>query len=200
MIKLTAMRRDFIFLVLLVVMVRVAFQHQKDTSEAPILYAAANHHPDPFQHAEKDTTYSRDIYLSLGDNEPFFHPPDKHVMYQIDSLFDQLTHLITSLQNPSQEMVELKGMRERILYLKRKYQHTSPAILLLGPIGSTGVVLQEQELEKELLKNAHRLGVILTQLINDDEEFEAAKTIDAAIENNRLLLSKLQKEEPEERS
>lgn len=224
MMKLTATRRDLIFLILLIVMIKVALNKKQAPHMHPVIYAPANHPYNDFDSSQQkeedlpdrdadisdlertqeeeaeelaDEQASGDMSIALADTEEknVIHQPDKHIMYHLNTLFDQLNDILTFVDPTSQEVAQLKGVRQRLLHLKRSYQHTSPAIVLLGPIGSAGIVFKEQKLEKELLSTAHRLGTMLCQIVDKEKEFEPAKTIAQAIENNKMLLAELQKKD-----
>ena len=226
MMKLTATRRDLIFLILLIVMIKVALNKKQVPQTHPIIYAPANHiydHDDFDSYQQEKALPNRDAHISdlertqeeeaeeMADEQAsgdmsialatdteeknVIHQPDKHIMHHLNTLFDQLDDVLTFVDAASQEVAQLKGVKQRLLHLKRTYQHTSPAIVLLGPIGSAGIVFKEQKLEKELLSTAHRLGTMLCQIVDKEKEFEPAETIAQAIENNRTLLAELQKKD-----
>ncbi len=172
MIRITATRRDFIFFILLVVMIKVALNKQPQATTDQIVYAPANNqseaskrHLEEVQQEEAQEEVAQqadDMVLNFDDEQDLVHPPEKHIMEQLNDLLAQVDTNIQTFDQRKPEAANLKGIRHRLLYLRRKYQHTSPAIVLLGPIGTTGIVLQEQQLEKELAKIETSLQKILS--------------------------------------
>jgi hypothetical protein len=127
----TAKRRDFIFFLLLVIMVRVALSKKQLPQANPSLFAPAN-------------------MADTGSSS--FHEPDQKLMKRLAHLNDTVgIALITSDLTP-EKRASLLATQKRLSYLLHKYEYTSPAFVLLGPIASTGIVLQEQSLEKELVE------------------------------------------------
>ncbi len=224
MMKLTALRRDFIFVMLLIVMIKVALNKKRVPQARPVIYAPANHTYDDFDSSQQekalsdtdpnvsdlektqeeeaeelaDEQASENMSIALAtdiEEENVVHQPDEHIMYHLNTLFDQLNNILTFVDSTSEKVTQLKGVKQRLLHLKHTYQHTSPAIVLLGPIGSVGIVFKEQKLEKELLHTAHRLGTMLCQIISREKEFDPAETITRALEYNKTLLAELQKKD-----
>lgn len=225
MIKLTATRRDFIFLILLIVMVRVALNKKHTPHTHPVIYAPANYNHDnnadsaqPYDswadrdedadtvHREQvqeeeaeelaDEQASGDMSIALDSDTQdsnVIHEPDKHIMYHLNTLLEQIDDALIFVNPTNQEAAQIKGIRQRLVHLKHTYQHTSPAIVLLGPIGSTGIVFKEQELENELLRTAHRLETMLYQLVDTENKYEPTESLAQALENNKLLLAQLHK-------
>lgn len=127
----TAKRRDFVFFLLLVIMIKVALSKKELPQAHPAIFAPAN---------------KADMGAST------FHEPDRELMDRLSRLSDQVeTALLTPDITPEKKET-LEATHERLTYLLHKYEYTSPAFVLLGPIASTGMVLQEQSLEKELNK------------------------------------------------
>lgn len=133
----TAKRRDFIFFLLMIVMIKVALDKKQLPQADSSLFAPANN--------------------STVDNSPF-HEPDHKLMERLTSLRNQTQK---ALQAPDLEPHKEKALlntQKRLSYLLDSYTHSSPALALLGPIASTGIVLKEQSIEKELNEIEARLA------------------------------------------
>ncbi len=218
MVKFSSTRRDLIFFALLVIMIKIAVNRKTTPEKNMTLYAPAEQlvasmietaydTPNDLQsfntnvrkHAEKQNTeddISEELSPAIAldqESEEVVHQPDEHLMYQLNALSDQLSTMLAFINPVAQEAAQLKSIRLYLSKLKRKYQHTSPAIALLGPIGTIGIVAKELELEKELFKVAQRLVSILEKITKTDNNQEKPATVLQAIEYNKNLFAKLAK-------
>lgn len=75
------------------------------------------------------------------------------------------------------------------------YEKNSPALVLLGPIGSVATVLKEKDLEKKLLETVNETGAILANLIETKQKvalnFEPAPDIISGLQRNKKALYQL---------
>lgn len=222
MIKFTAKHRDLLFLLILVVLIKLAMnlKHKPNRLKAPSAHEAKralisqdNDLMESFDEQEtsdypeqnegdqegvEKQVIDEDISLSItpeedDDQDNIVHKPDEHLMYQLNALSDQTEDMLQLVDVVSQEAAQLKGVHYYLSNLKRKYQHTSPAIALLGPIGTAGIVAKERDLEKELFRVAQRLSSILEKLSEFEALEEKAENVLQAIEMNKTLLAKVAK-------
>ncbi len=89
------------------------------------------------------------------------HEPDERIVKKLYELIEQAELLIEKLESAHEKYAYVQEMHERLLNLQAKYEHTSPAIALLGPLGATGLVIQEQAIEKELADINRSFNTIL---------------------------------------
>ncbi len=166
--KLT-IKRDLFFLAALVLMIRVAFKQPKKIPQRSALLTSA-------QQASQA-------------NEPFcVHETDKTVVSQIKTVEKQVEQTISLTPSESEHVAELQNMKLRLQQLKRKYLYTSPAIVLLGPIGYAGVVFKEQAIEKDVLKISNRCNTILHDIVKPDRSNIPAHTLADGIQAHAATL------------
>ncbi len=133
----TAKRRDFLFLLLMIVMIKVALSKKQLPQAYPSLFAPAN---------KSDAGH-----LS-------FHEPDHKLMDRLTFLRDQAQKALQAPDLEPRKKEGLLGTQKRLSELLDTATYSSPALALLGPIASTGIVLKEQSIEKELNEIEDRLA------------------------------------------
>ncbi len=215
MVTLSPKKRDFLFFVLLVVMVRIAINRQQITEPSAILYAPADSShielpvvetlkKEPVTLSKDDAPLSKNIDVRFDTNDSnqqeTVHQLDEHLLYQLNALVDQIDETRSLIKSTQSEAADLQSIRFHLILLKRKYQHISPAISLLGPLGTAGLILKEQTLEQELLQVAHRLETIIAAITKQgSKEHSASKNVIEALEHNKrklTMLSSIDKESP----
>lgn len=129
-----------------------------------------------------------------ADRQPFtVHEVDQTVVKNIKQAQKQIDKLSAFAQKS--DNVELltttQELRDTVDILYKQYTTTSPALSLLGPLGSAAIVLKEQELEKRLLSTINETGKLLHNFVQPDVQYESANSTESALKNNRQLLKKL---------
>ena len=153
---------------------------ESDTLElnenAPLEELALVGAPAPHEHAEK--------------SEPFnVHEVDESVIKQIELAQSQINTALTHINPTSLDATQLRSLQQRLVYLRVQYQHTSPAVALLGPLGTAAIVLKEGALEKELLHTVNKFGSILHTIVGG--LFTPAKSVVESLEENHKLIEAL---------
>lgn len=174
MIKIFKSHRDFLFLALLIIMVNIAFKRQSTSAVHPVLYGPA------------EQTIAKETELKKSSS----HEKDQSLMAHINQTIDQVDEILQLIPPTAQEATELKNIQERLLQLQHQSQPPNSAIVLLGPIGSTGIALKEQKIEKNFLNITHNLNKILTHLTQYERLF-SPKTVEESISFNQTLLAQL---------
>jgi len=126
-----AKRRDLLFFLLLVVMIHVALRKKQLPEAHPTLFAPAN---------RADTAYVD------------FHEPDPLLLERFEVLQNKIAIALKSPHIASDSKEDLLRTQKRLHHIITSYRNTHPALALLGPIASTGIVLKEQSLEKDIAK------------------------------------------------
>ena len=220
MIKLTSSRRDLLYLGLLLVMVKLAvdWHMEKNANQQLTPPATSSYSVSALQendilvddiHNPKTQPEPQEIALldeenpdekeridepeNLADELLSFHEADQHILKQIDLAKEQINEALAFFSYPKIEIAQLHSLKQQLVHLKRQYQYTSPAIALLGPIGSAGVVLKEQKLEKLVLKTVNAIGQIICQLDTNKHvgEFEPYDSVAVGLTANQTLLEQL---------
>lgn len=172
MIKIFTRHRDFLFLGILIFMVNVAIKRQKDAGGKPVLYGPAE--PLVAQSKPLKKKALKDKITSLT--------------VQIDKIMEQVDDALQIIPAATPESTQLRGMRLHLAQLKQQYLQNSPAFILLGPIGSTGVAMKENRIEKELLKTSNLVGKIVKNRTSE-EAYESMQSVAQSITYNQQLLA-----------
>lgn len=77
--------------------------------------------------------------------------------------------------------------------IEAKYGQNSPGIMLLGPIGTTSIILKEKELHHKLLLHVNSIGQLLHVLVSQNKTFFLATSIDEGIATNQEYIAFLLK-------
>ncbi|MDZ4151688.1 hypothetical protein [Methylicorpusculum sp.] len=137
--------------------------------------------------------YKRELY-NLYD----VHEVDPNFLVQARECTRQIQTTLTLLwpdeqdQHIKPKLIELEKTAQEIAIA---YEKNSPALVLLGPIGSVATVLKEKDLEKKLLETINETGAILANLIENKQHitpyYEPAHDIATALHNNKTTLREL---------
>ncbi len=138
--------------------------------------------------------YKRELY-NLYD----VHEVDPNFLVQARECTRQIQTTLTLLW-PDEQDQQLKpkliALEKNAQEIAVAYEKNSPALVLLGPIGSAATVLKEKDLEKKLLENLNETGAILANLVENKQHialnYEPARDINAALHNNKTALRQLQ--------
>jgi hypothetical protein len=88
----------------------------------------------------------------------------------------------------------LSALSKTLSDVEEKYGSNSHGVMFLGPIGSTAIILKEQELEARLVTVAQEIGALLRSLLK--KPFPAglqSTNIDSLIEQNQNYITQLLK-------
>jgi hypothetical protein len=77
--------------------------------------------------------------------------------------------------------------------IEAKYGKNSPGIMLLGPIGTTSIILKEKELRQKLISYIDIVGELLYALIQQSKTMPPASDIQSGLERNQQYINMLLK-------
>ena len=138
--------------------------------------------------------FKRAYWLLLKHKKTLVHELDRTFLHQLHATKKQMrnvTQLTQTKQCYEHMTQELTTLATHLARIEKKYTKNSPGIMLLGPIGTTSIILKEAQLTKELLTNINNLGKILHNTTNRKTEFHSAATIDDGLKNNREYIREL---------
>lgn len=118
------------------------------------------------------------------------HEVDPHIKAQLQLIEHQLETARHLPLSAAQEQ-ERAGITARFAELKKRYLHTSPATALLGPLGTTAVVLKERDLNRKIVKELQDFSALLHQLL-PYMPYTPSNDIDELIEHNQQAIKKIQ--------
>ena len=208
MIKLSDKKRDILFFGLLIALINIAINQPKKTFEHPVLYAPAEQTRSIASVPETDDSAIQEetmVFDSNADNSikatlsQTTHAIDQEMLNHIELAQSHIDQLNGFIKPATKKNTQLKSIAQRLVQLKRAYRHTSPAIALLGPIGTAGIILKETELEKNFLKIVNVMRILLQTLTHDQNDAPAYTSIKQGLEHNTILLTSLMEEHPDSR-
>lgn len=192
-------KRDFLFLVALIIMVKVAMDRKMGPNNRPVLYGPAEQiRSMPLEMVENDTddqtlNESDELAQNESKEDSVFvaHEPDQNIFEYIKEAQTQIQALKKITPATSKQSAQLESIAHRLVQLKNQYAKTSPGIALLGPIGTAGIIVKENELDKNLLKMVRMIRSILQLHLSDEQEDISYDSIAQGLEQNQLLLAQL---------
>jgi hypothetical protein len=96
--------------------------------------------------------------------------------------------------NSSEAINALLSLTKTLSDIEEKYSSNSQGVMFLGPIGSTAIILKEQELENRLVMIAQEVGSFLRALSKQPYPAELqSSNIDTLIAQNQKYISQLLK-------
>jgi len=163
--------RDIIFLIALIVIVDTIIERNGEIYERQL----------------------KNIY-AVHEVDPAFGNKVRQTIKQIDALQEIMPS--AELEEGSVEM--LASLKKELLDLKDRYETNSPALLALGPIGTTSIILKEAELEQKFLQTLNETGKLIASLKphrpgnhSGLSSFQPATSIEGALYNNTQALGTL---------
>ncbi len=136
-------------------------------------------------------------FIMLHKNS-YIHELDRTFIDYLHQAQRQLhkTKDIIYLNKVNNEAIEnkLAALQTVLLTIEEKYRTNSPGLALLGPIGTTAIVLKEQKLAKQLHKIVYEIGIILykyTEIANSQPSYQLFPSIEANLRANKALLKQL---------
>jgi len=95
-------------------------------------------------------------------HKPFkVHKPDKDILHTIKRTKKRIHHALKGCDTQDLQL-QLCKMEQDLETIEKKVTNTSPITFLLGPIGTTAVVLKEKKAHNKLLKMNKQLDQIAT--------------------------------------
>ncbi len=202
--------RDLLYFVLLLCMIKVAIDlrdphtHMRPTLKSP---QSTQVFTLPLEFEEQDADTNKDVVVAIETIQentiqddvtsvekkeavPFeVHEVDSHVIKQIECAQNQIDTALEYIKPTSLDAAQLRSLQHKLAQLRQKYSHTSPAVALLGPLGTAAIVLKEEQLENELLQTVHKFGKIIHTIVGG--LFEADDSIVKSLETNHDLVQQL---------
>jgi len=163
--------RDLIFFIALIAIVSTIIERNGEIYERQLRNLYAVHEVNP--------NFGRDVRKTIKQ-------------------LDALSELMPAAEMDETLSKKIAALKTDLLSLKDTYETNSPALLALGPIGTTSIVLKEAELEQKFLRLLNETGQLITSLMphqpgeNQAERvFEHAQSIETALNNNSNALGRL---------
>jgi hypothetical protein len=94
-----------------------------------------------------------------------------------------------------QEVRRMQQITRLVQAVERKYTRNAPTLALLGPIGTTSIVVKEQRLKRELNQALFNMRNLLRVALNEQPEAmpkEGYPSIESLIDENKKMLKTIQ--------
>lgn len=135
--------------------------------------------------------YDRNYTFLSAHKKSIIHELDRSFIDQLYTAQRQLHFLQEQLIHDDQYCTIIADVKNRLTLIEEKYHKNSPALALLGPIGSAAIVAKEELLEQKLLAIINEMTKIL-HIINEQPFNNEAQTIDEGLQINKQLIQLLQ--------
>jgi hypothetical protein len=139
------------------------------------------------------------IKMAVHENISFLNEHSKSLIHELDKSFLDLIYTtklhIHALQDHPIYGVDytqqLANLKERITIIEDKYKTNSLGLALLGPLGTTSIVLKEQDLQKKLLAITQEISKILQVEQTDEVVASCKETISKTLQHNKKIIKEL---------
>ncbi len=135
----------------------------------------------------------------LLHKQSYIHELDRTFIDYLHTAQKQLqkTKNIIYIKEKNYEPIEKKltTLQQDLSYIEEKYRTNSPSLALLGPIGTTAIILKERKLAQQLHKIVHEIGNILHNHLKtaDHSSYQLFPSIEANLRANKALIKQLHK-------
>lgn len=189
--------RDFLALVLLVVICKTAIDIKNPTINTDISPSASTHHivasqPEPI---EKRTIALHEPASAVVEKaetklEPFMpEEVDQNIVKQIECAQTQIRKALDIAQSTSVEAAQLYSLLQKLSILHTQYKTSLPKEATPGPLKAAAMALEEDDIKKDLLSTIQKFASILHTLAGDVHE--PVDSVVKELETNHHLLDKL---------
>jgi len=135
----------------------------------------------------------------LLHKDSYIHELDRTFIDYLHTAQKQLqkTKNVICIKDKNHELIEKKltTLQQNLSYIEEKYCNNSPSLVLLGPIGTTAIILKERKLAQQLHKIVHEIGNILHNYLKtaDHSSYQLFPSIEANLRTNKALIKQLHK-------
>ncbi len=139
------------------------------------------------------------VQIALEQNVSFILEHKKSITHELDRDFIDQLYIAQRHIHALEEHPEYSGnfvgiitdIRNRLVTIEEHYKKNSPGLTLLGPIGTTAIVLKEKKLHNKLLAAVNDISVLLHTINNNLHAFELSTSIDSGLNANKKALKAL---------
>jgi len=132
----------------------------------------------------------------LIQKQSYIHELDRTFIGYLHTAKQQLqkTKQIAYIKEKNYDLLEkkLNALQQHLSYIEEKYSTNSPGLALLGPIGTTAIVLKERKLAQKLYKTVHEIGSILHDYIKNIS-YQLLPSIETNLRANKAMIKQLHK-------
>ena len=136
--------------------------------------------------------YHQALSFILAHKQSLIHELDRNFIDQLYTAQRQLHILEQHPEYSDTFATEINHIKNNLSTIEDRYKKNSPAIALLGPIGTTAIVIKENKLQKKLLDTLNDFGKVLSLAVNNNAyNFSEAHTINSALQTNKKMLKNI---------
>ena len=133
--------------------------------------------------------FERTVSFINAHKKSIVHELDRDFIEHIYIAQRQIHALKEQYEHTKEVADEIDALQNELAIIEEKYKTNSPGVMLLGPIGSAAIVAKEEKLKNKLLNTLNAINKIVHIIHEKEHEFQAAPTINIALENNKKLLN-----------
>ena len=137
------------------------------------------------------TAFDRTYSFLEEHKESMIHELDRSFIDQIYTAQRQLHFLQEHPLYAHTHEHAIGEIKAQLTTIEEKYKKNSPGLALLGPIGSTAIIIKEAQLEHKLLDVINDLSKLFANINKQHEDFIPAQTINCALDVNKQALRAL---------
>jgi hypothetical protein len=135
--------------------------------------------------------YDRNYTFLCAHKKSIIHELDRSFIDQLYTTQRQLHFVQEQLIHDDHYCTIITDLKNRLTIIEEKYHKNSPALALLGPIGSAAIIAKEELLEQKLLIIINDISKILHTMCKQPFNNEA-QTIDEGLQINKQLIHLVQ--------
>lgn len=124
--------------------------------------------------------FNRTISFIVAHKDSLIHELDRSFIDQLSTAQRLVHRLEQNIQN-DQELQEVNRIKSTITAIEEKYKKNTPALALLGPIGTASIVIKEQQLQEKLLKAVNDIGKLIHHISHNESEFIPFESIEIGL-------------------
>lgn len=136
------------------------------------------------------------LQIAFEHNVSFITEHKKSLIHELDRDFiDQLYTAQRQLHAIEEHPIygityeaTIADLKKQLTIIEELYKKNSPGLALLGPIGTTSIVIKEEKLNKKLLTAVNDIHALLHKIGTSTSSFEPVLTIDNGLATNKKLL------------
>jgi len=131
--------------------------------------------------------FNRTLSFIVAHKDSVIHELDRSFMDHL-STAQRLAHRLEQNIHDPHGSQEISRIKSTLASIEEKYKKNSPALALLGPIGTASIVVKEQQLKEKLLKTVNDIGKLIHQISNNEAPFIPAYSIETGLAENSSAL------------
>src|SRR5260221_11655244 len=105
------------------------------------------------------------MQIALHDVKTYISEHKQSIIHELDRTFidyvytaQRQLHILEQQPQSTGSITTITEIKNKIATIEEQYKKNSPGLALLGPIGTTAIVMKEEQLQKKLLVAINDMG------------------------------------------